>query len=107
MLVTALSEGRAGVRRPLRRNDPVADGCGAVRGPRDRGAAVDAGSRRANRYPPDSAEVALDAYHAESQTARCPCLGQSLMHAGDTIDRLIDMTFAVPTRTDLSTYAGI
>ena len=36
-----------------------------------------------------------------------PCLGQSLMHAGDTIDRLIDITFAVATGTDLSTYAGI
>jgi hypothetical protein len=33
-------------------------------------------------------------------------LGQSVLHAGDTIDRFINATFAVPTRTDLYKYAA-
>jgi NAD(P) transhydrogenase len=33
-------------------------------------------------------------------------LGQAVMHAGDTIDRFINTTFAVPTRTDLYKYAA-
>jgi hypothetical protein len=34
-------------------------------------------------------------------------LGQWLMQAGDTIDRFINATFAVPTRTDLSKGRGV
>jgi hypothetical protein len=34
-------------------------------------------------------------------------LGQSVMQAGDTIDRFINATFAVPTRTDLSKGRGV
>jgi NAD(P) transhydrogenase len=33
-------------------------------------------------------------------------LGQAVLHAGDTIDRFINTTFAVPTRTDLYKYAA-
>ncbi len=33
-------------------------------------------------------------------------LGQSVLHAGDTIDRFINATFAVPTCTDLYKYAA-
>ena len=33
-------------------------------------------------------------------------LGQSVLHAGETIDRFINATFAVPTRTDLYKYAA-
>ncbi len=33
-------------------------------------------------------------------------LGQSVLHVGDTIDRFINATFAVPTRTDLYKYAA-
>jgi hypothetical protein len=52
MLVTALSEGRAGVRRLFAGNNPVADGPCAVPGHRDRHAPADAAGRRADRYPP-------------------------------------------------------
>ena len=33
-------------------------------------------------------------------------LGQAVLHAGDTIDRFITTTFAIPTRTDLYKYAA-
>jgi len=33
-------------------------------------------------------------------------LGQSVLHAGDTIDRFINATFAVPTHADLYKYAA-
>ena len=33
-------------------------------------------------------------------------LGQAVIHAGDTIDRFINTTFAVPTRSDLYKYAA-
>jgi hypothetical protein len=33
-------------------------------------------------------------------------LGQPVMRAGDTIDRFINTTFAVPTRTDLYKHAA-
>ena len=33
-------------------------------------------------------------------------LGQAVLDAGDTIDRFITTTFAIPTRTDLYKYAA-
>ena len=50
--------------------------------------------------------MTLDAYHAEAQTAM-PCLGESATHAGDTIGRFINATFAAPTRPSLYEYAAV
>ena len=43
---------------------------------------------------------------AETSVVRAIHLGQPVMHAGETIDRFINTTFAVPTRTDLSKYVA-